>query len=567
MTGFEATRWGGSAVGRAGCTSVLWCGRWPWGASVLWLALVAVSLLGRPLIPIDETRYAAVAWEMWSHGQFLVPHLNGAPYSHKPPLLFWLVHLGWAVFGVSEWWLRALPALFGLGSLWLLVPAARLLWPERRGLGNAAALLAGGSLLWALFAGFLMFDLLLTFFALLGAVGLLLAWRRPGPAGWAVFALAIALGVLTKGPVILLHVLPVALLAPWWRGGLRWRWYGGVLLATLAGAALALAWALPAARAGGPAYEAAILWGQTAGRVVESFAHRRAIWWYLPLLPLVWFPWFFWGRFWRALPDVRRPDPGLRFVLAWLVPVFAALTLISSKQPHYLLPLFPAVALLGARLLDRAEARTEARTEANGETSAAAGPRRVVVPGLLIAGIGLLWLVNALRPLQPALAWSHGLAVWPGIMLLVLGGAVIAAPPLRWLPQAALLSAATAGLLVAVSLGAFPRLEPGWDLSAAAARIARLQREGHPFAHVDHYSGQYDFEGRLRQPMTEITTPDIGPWLAAHPTGRVVVENEPVPQPPGTLIQYREPYRGHELAILAAAADAAGPAPSTSAHE
>ena len=52
-------------------------------------------------------------------------------------------------------------------------------------------------------------------------------------------------------------------------------------------AAIGLGWALPAAAAGGEDYANHILWGQTAGRVVESFAHRRPFWWYLPLLPLL----------------------------------------------------------------------------------------------------------------------------------------------------------------------------------------------------------------------------------------------------------------------------------------
>jgi 4-amino-4-deoxy-L-arabinose transferase-like glycosyltransferase len=77
---------------------------------VLWAAVVLGGLLTRPAWPIDETRYLAVAWEMWNHGEFLVPHLNGAPYSDKPPLLFWLIEAGWRVFGVHEWWGRVAPS-------------------------------------------------------------------------------------------------------------------------------------------------------------------------------------------------------------------------------------------------------------------------------------------------------------------------------------------------------------------------------------------------------------------------------------------------------------------------
>ena len=60
-----------------------------------WLALVVTALATRPLLRVDETSYLGVAWEMWTTGEYLVPHLNGEPYSHKPPLLFWLINLAW----------------------------------------------------------------------------------------------------------------------------------------------------------------------------------------------------------------------------------------------------------------------------------------------------------------------------------------------------------------------------------------------------------------------------------------------------------------------------------------
>jgi 4-amino-4-deoxy-L-arabinose transferase-like glycosyltransferase len=72
----------------------------------LWGVLVVVALTVRPLLPVDETRYLSVAWEMWLRHDWLVPHLNGSPYPDKPPLLFWGILLGWRVFGVNVWWPR-----------------------------------------------------------------------------------------------------------------------------------------------------------------------------------------------------------------------------------------------------------------------------------------------------------------------------------------------------------------------------------------------------------------------------------------------------------------------------
>ena len=101
-----------------------------WLSVLLWLVLVLGAIIMRPLLPIDETRYLSVAWEMHTSGSYLVPHLNGELYSHKPPLLFWLMNAGWAVFGVSMEWARMVAPLFGLGALWLTAKMARALWPE-----------------------------------------------------------------------------------------------------------------------------------------------------------------------------------------------------------------------------------------------------------------------------------------------------------------------------------------------------------------------------------------------------------------------------------------------------
>mgnify|MGYP003351169847 CR=1 FL=1 len=75
-----------------------------WG--LLLLFVLAASLLGRPDIPIDETRYVSVAWEAWRGGDWLIMHMNGQAYHHKPPLLFWIIQAGWAIFGVNDWWPR-----------------------------------------------------------------------------------------------------------------------------------------------------------------------------------------------------------------------------------------------------------------------------------------------------------------------------------------------------------------------------------------------------------------------------------------------------------------------------
>jgi 4-amino-4-deoxy-L-arabinose transferase-like glycosyltransferase len=319
---------------------------WWWVA--LWGVLVAVALTLRPLLPIDETRYLSVAWEMWLRQDWLVPHLNGSPYPDKPPLLFWGILLGWRVFGVNEWWPRLLPPLAALLCLFLLANLARRLSPD--GLAARTVLFMSG-LLWVLYSTLVLFDTLLTACVLLALVGVADAASGRPIRGWIAYGMGVGLGVLAKGPVVLVHVLPVALLAPWWSFTApvrRRRWYLGLVAAVALGAAIGFAWALPAGARGGQAYREALLWKEGAGRIANAFAHRRPWWWYLPLLPLLLFPWALWPSLWRSFAELRRgpPQVATRFALSCLVPGLIVFSLISGKQVHYLMPLLPVFAIL-----------------------------------------------------------------------------------------------------------------------------------------------------------------------------------------------------------------------------
>ncbi|APE30291.1 hypothetical protein BOX17_04590 [Halomonas aestuarii] len=101
-------------------------------AFCLAVAIILARVAALPLMPIDETRYLSVAWEMWQHQSFLVPLLNGEAYSHKPPLLFWLIQLGWWLFGASDWVARLVIPTEGLAGFWLVADIVRQLDPDAR---------------------------------------------------------------------------------------------------------------------------------------------------------------------------------------------------------------------------------------------------------------------------------------------------------------------------------------------------------------------------------------------------------------------------------------------------
>lgn len=315
------------------------------------------ALLARPPLPIDETRYLTVAWEMWLRQDWLVPFLNGAPYSHKPPLLFWLIGAGWGLFGVSEWWPRLVNPLLAVADSALAAQLATALWPGEPAVARRVPWLLAGGVAFVIFGQLLFFDLLLLLFVL--GAALLLARRATAWRGRDTLALGALLagGLLAKGPMVFLQVLLPAIVAPLAVPGLRtdWRslaraWLPRLALAALLGLAFAGLWAIPAALAGGPDYAGAILWRQTAGRMVQSFAHVQPWWFYALALPALGLPW---AVAWPALARGARrtPDTGTRLMLGWLAAVTVALSVLSGKQPHYALPLVVPLALLAARHL------------------------------------------------------------------------------------------------------------------------------------------------------------------------------------------------------------------------
>ena len=488
----------------------------------LWLLLVSAALLFRPLMPVNETRYLAVAWEMWVREDFLVPHLNGAPYSHKPPLLFWLMQTGWGIFGVNEWWPRLVSPVFGLACIFLVIAVCRQLWPNDPGAATVAPLLLIGGLFWSLYTTLAMFDMLVAAFTLVGLLGLLRAWRQGEWSGWALVGLAIGVGILTKGPVVLLYIMPAALLAPWWDTGKAisnringWvRWYLGLAASIVIGVAIGLAWAGPAMNAGGEDYANAILWDQTAGRIVNAFDHGQPFWWYLALLPPALLPWILWPALWRAANGAWRAryddddvtaDSGIRFCLVCIALALVVLSLVSSKQPHYLLPIMPAVALLAARVLSRF-GQPGRRWDAV--------PLSVLVAALLV--IGTYLIVSEQFGPQTSLG-SAATLLW--VLPALTGALWLLCLPKIGPPVIAGLSAV---LMVSVHGIARPALEQTHSVSGIAAYIGSLQRAGRLVAHDGKYHGQYHFLGRLEKPLPIVDCDTAPDWLRRNPEGALV---------------------------------------------
>jgi 4-amino-4-deoxy-L-arabinose transferase-like glycosyltransferase len=478
---------------------------------------------------------------MWSRADWLVPHLNGVPYSEKPPLLFWLMHAGWSVLGVNDWWPRLLPGLLALCAVALTRALCKTLWPAEVAARALVPWLVLGSFGVVFYTQVVMFDLLLANCTLLALLGFArAAHARRG--GWLLICLATALGLLSKGPVMLIHVGAPWLFGPWWTGGGRHgAWYLRGSAAVLGGGLLALGWALPAATVGGAAYGNEILFRQTAGRMVDSFAHAQPFWFYLAVFPVLLLPWSAWPSAWRALREGGERssrDPGWRLLMLAVVAPFVALSAVSGKQPHYLLPFIaPMAALLAVPLARRCE------------TEAASAIVPIVLLASLSAGIALAPRLQGGAALTVA-PWSPVWGIAAAGTLLLLAG--------RASPRAAARRLALAAPLVMLAFEAafFRANGQAFDLTPAASVIRDLQDRQAPVAHAGRYEGEYHFLGRLREPLEIIGKDDasIDVWRRTHLDGYVI--RAVVAPPEGAVFQQR--LRGGWLSIEGPSTGSAG---------
>jgi 4-amino-4-deoxy-L-arabinose transferase-like glycosyltransferase/membrane-associated phospholipid phosphatase len=352
------------------------------------LALIALSSRST-LWDRDEPRYAQATVEMLESGDWLVPHFNGEVRPDKPPLVYWLMSLPVRVFGPHVTALRAWSGVgAGLACLLTFLLGRRLLrFGAFGGATGAAGTSAAGLGAAALATTPLLIvcgtaattDAVLLAFLLL----VLLAMADVFAKGLqrrhlALMALGFAGALLQKGPIGL--AVPVlAALCAWGllrfgatetagdRGG-NVPGAGGELprparagAGALAGVAVAgaigvgafLAWAIPADAAAGGAFVERGLGHHVVGRVLSPLeSHGGNLWVYLPyylgVILVAFFPWTL------LLPGGVSALAGRRLggargravLLGWALPTLVLLSLVATKLPHYVLPIWPALALM-----------------------------------------------------------------------------------------------------------------------------------------------------------------------------------------------------------------------------
>jgi 4-amino-4-deoxy-L-arabinose transferase-like glycosyltransferase len=287
----------------------------------------------RELFIGDETKYAQVIREMRSAGAFFLPTLTGVPFTHKPPLHFWLIDLLSHIFGVYSTWSFVIPSL---------VAFLYLLWLMGRMGGPLAAFICGTSLMIWGSAQSARMDVSFTALITLGAWMLQRFLDDDDSRALLVAGIALGIATLIKGPMAPVIGIVLFLFELWRRRRVPRANYVPALAAMIV---IPLLWFVPAMLIGGAEYTREVIVKQTVGRAVSAWVHSEPPWFYLLHMPAILFPWFF-----LALAALRGAN---RFYLSWIAAVLVPFSVMSSKLDVYMMAMIPPVALMIADFVRR----------------------------------------------------------------------------------------------------------------------------------------------------------------------------------------------------------------------
>ena len=393
----------------------------------------------------DEPRYAQVAREMVQRGDWILMHVNGEIYPDKPPFFFWAVALSsffWG--GFTSFSVRFPAALFGTLTVILTFLMGRKLYSYRTGFWSG--LILATSFEFAYLSSRANIDTTLTFFTT-ASFFCFLHWYRTGreerrnlPLYG--FYLGMALATLTKGPVgivlPLLGCLSYLFYLRDWKAIKEMKFFVGLALLL----AVVLLWYAPAVMKGGRAYLEMTLFRQTIDRFAKGWSHERPFYYYFYNFPVQFLPWTFFlpGAIVYGLSKERiEKRKEFLFLLTWSVIIFMFFSISKGKRGIYLLPLYPAAALIVGKLwndfidgsLDRFSLRWVSWTLYG--LTGFIGVVGVVIPLALLMKfpsylryglpVSFLFLVGSLALLRAQRMRRHGMAL--GVVLGVVAAAFL----------------------------------------------------------------------------------------------------------------------------------------------
>jgi 4-amino-4-deoxy-L-arabinose transferase-like glycosyltransferase len=311
----------------------------------------------RHLIPSDEGRYAEIAREMLVTGDWVTPRYNGYKYFEKPPLQIWATATAFNIFGIGDWQARLWTALTGFLTILFIGFTGARIYSARA--GWLASLVLASSPMWVIGGHINSLDMGLSAFLVAALCSLLLAQNSRNQNGarhwmwacWAFMALATlskgVIGVAIPGMVFVVYSITA------WDWKIWKRLY--IVSGTLVFLAITAPWFVLVAQRN-PEFLEFFFIHEHLQRFTQT-AHSRTgpIYYFIPLLILGFLPWVAQipGAIRQAWLERNREFSSGWLLTCWFAVILGFFSLSQSKLPGYIIPIFPALALIVGNYLDR----------------------------------------------------------------------------------------------------------------------------------------------------------------------------------------------------------------------
>jgi len=299
----------------------------------------------------DEVFYAQTAKEMVKHSSWLTPYLFDEPNFEKPVFLYWLLRLGFILFGVSSFAARFFPAVFAVLGVIAVYHLGLLGFADsRKAFFSALVLMSSG--LYIGLARTVFTDMVFSVWILLALVFFIWGYlRRQNKAlSLILFFTCSALAALTKGPSGFVIPLLIIILFLWFRREVRYLWCAYALGGILIFIAIALPWYIYVFTKYKNVFTHEFFYNDHIRRFMEAEHKANDTWYFYPLSMIAcMFPWSVFvpvSLFSLAKRRLRQEEPVYLFLACWIAVVFVAFQAAHSKLTSYIFPLFPAFALL-----------------------------------------------------------------------------------------------------------------------------------------------------------------------------------------------------------------------------
>ncbi len=326
----------------------------PLAMVVLVAAVVLLSGLGAlPLFGRDESLYAEAAREMLATGDWITPRVNGVYFFEKPPLYYWMAGSTYALIGASPLAARLPSALLGILTAVAVYLVAARVWGRRVGLLSGMAL---ATCLQIAFIGRMgIMDVPLTASVTLALIAYASWRRRGGHNAPLAFGALVGLAVLLKGFAGFIAPAVAMLHGLLYRRGEGWISSRAIVLALVIFFVVAAPWFAAMGLHHGEGYASKLFLREHLTRMIRPMqGHGGPVFYYVALIFVAFFPWV------AFLPSAlahREVDEQKSFwrslCVVWIAAVLIPFSLVSTKLPGYVTPLFPAMAILVGIELDR----------------------------------------------------------------------------------------------------------------------------------------------------------------------------------------------------------------------